>query len=297
MKGSHRTSEFFGAYYFSDIIANVLEDPLEYMQGLEAFCDGDAAQTFLTPFPKWSALHRFAAFMIGDLFWETDVVNYKKPTERQVHWERFMAEVGEEPGGLWIERAFRRHGIEFEPFTNWNRDPEELEEDVLFDWYRELKLSVEYDKLVTHLSTDVFTILFANRKVLLDLNQLIAQDLVSAGVDDEDYLPFATQDGRAKRQPVPQWASRAVFYRDRGRCCFCRRDLTGLLSPQFAKHLDHIVPLAEGGINDVTNLQLLCETCNTRKGGRSAATSAIYETWYDERDRPRRIALPQPGRP
>ena len=292
MKSSHRTSEFFGAYYFSDIIANVLEEPLEYMQNLEAFCDGDAAQTFLAPFPKWSALHRFAAFMIGDLFWETDVANYKKPTERQIHWERFMADVGQDPTELWIERAFRRHAIKFVSFTNWARDADELEDNALYDWYCELQLSPEYDQLITHLSSDVFTILFANRKVLLDLNRLISQDLKSTSVSDEDYLPFATPKGLAKRQRIPQWASRAVFYRDRGRCCFCRRDLTGLLSPQFASHLDHMVPLADGGINDVTNLQLLCEPCNTSKGGRRSVTSSIYEGWYDETERPRRIERP-----
>ena len=59
---------------------------------------------------------------------------------------------------------------------------------------------------------------------------------------------------------------------------------TGLLSPQFAKHLDHIVPLAEGGINDVANLQLLCAPCNNSKGGHRPATSNMYETWYDERE-------------
>ena len=33
-------------------------------------------------------------------------------------------------------------------------------------------------------------------------------------------------------------------------------------------HLDHILPLALGGRHDDDNLQLLCGTCNMRKGAR-----------------------------
>ena len=30
-------------------------------------------------------------------------------------------------------------------------------------------------------------------------------------------------------------------------------------------HIDHIVPLARGGTNDLVNLQLLCAECNQKK--------------------------------
>jgi 5-methylcytosine-specific restriction endonuclease McrA len=33
-------------------------------------------------------------------------------------------------------------------------------------------------------------------------------------------------------------------------------------------HVDHIVPRKLGGDDSLTNLQLLCEQCNLRKGGR-----------------------------
>jgi 5-methylcytosine-specific restriction endonuclease McrA len=45
-----------------------------------------------------------------------------------------------------------------------------------------------------------------------------------------------------------------------GPCVKCRamKDLTW----------DHIVPLAKGGLNELSNLQVLCRSCNAKKGAR-----------------------------
>lgn len=50
----------------------------------------------------------------------------------------------------------------------------------------------------------------------------------------------------------------AVWQRDSGRCVECdsNEDL----------EFDHIIPLAMGGANTLRNLQLLCGSCNRRKG-------------------------------
>ncbi|WP_394803607.1 HNH endonuclease [Niabella hibiscisoli] len=40
------------------------------------------------------------------------------------------------------------------------------------------------------------------------------------------------------------------------------------------------MPLAQGGLNDVANIQLLCDSCNTSKGARSIVTSELYESWF-----------------
>jgi len=285
-----RQTNFAGAYYLADIIANVLEDPLEHMAGgLEAFCDGDAAYTFLPPFPRRSALHRIAGYMIDALFYDADVEGYKPPGEAIVRHHRMVAELsGEVADELWVEHALREHGIAFEPFTDWSRPAGERDQDSVLEWFQDLRLSEEYDRLVDHLSRDVFAVLFGNRTVLRDLNRLIAQDLRSAGPPDPEADPelarFATAKGLAKRTAIPAWARRAVFYRDRGHCCFCHRDLGGLLTPFTDQAYDHIVPLAEGGINDVTNLQLLCGPCNSSKSSRNDRASNFYGLWYDDTD-------------
>lgn len=95
--------------------------------------------------------------------------------------------------------------------------------------------------------------------------------------DESDYLK---KDGVLKRVNIPQWVAKAVFFRERGRCAFCDQDLSGIFSTQPESHLDHIVPLNLGGINDISNIQLLCKPCNLSKSGIYIRTSNRYETWY-----------------
>jgi hypothetical protein len=65
-------------------------------------------------------------------------------------------------------------------------------------------------------------------------------------------------DQRERRQAIPQDAKIAVWRRDGGRCVEC--------GSNELLEFDHIIPLAMGGANTMRNLQLLCESCNNRKG-------------------------------
>lgn len=67
-------------------------------------------------------------------------------------------------------------------------------------------------------------------------------------------------------------------------CVMCAVDLSGLLAIGSEENYDHIVPLANGGLNDVTNIQLLCRSCNARKHAGEATTGSRYEAWYAEHD-------------
>lgn len=51
----------------------------------------------------------------------------------------------------------------------------------------------------------------------------------------------------------------AIRKRQRGKCVVCRIDI----SKRY--HIDHIMPLALGGSNDKSNIQLLCPFCNMSK--------------------------------
>ena len=53
---------------------------------------------------------------------------------------------------------------------------------------------------------------------------------------------------------------RLVFRRDLARCQLCGAE-GGMLE------VDHIVPISEGGTNDLTNLRTLCRGCHARETG------------------------------
>lgn len=54
----------------------------------------------------------------------------------------------------------------------------------------------------------------------------------------------------------------ALYLLQRGKCACCHASI------KRGYHVDHIQPLARGGSNDKSNLQLLCPTCNLKKSDR-----------------------------
>jgi 5-methylcytosine-specific restriction endonuclease McrA len=74
----------------------------------------------------------------------------------------------------------------------------------------------------------------------------------------QDELKFT----KIKRQSWPTWVKPTLIARERGYCANCGASFSELKAePQ----IDHIVPLSQGGSNDLVNLQLLCSKCNFEK--------------------------------
>ena len=64
----------------------------------------------------------------------------------------------------------------------------------------------------------------------------------------------------SQRRCFSQNERTAVYNKSEGRCAIC-----GKFVPFESFTVDHIIPLAKGGSNDMSNLQCACKTCNRIK--------------------------------
>jgi 5-methylcytosine-specific restriction enzyme A len=65
---------------------------------------------------------------------------------------------------------------------------------------------------------------------------------------------------KTPRINIPKVVREYVLDRDKSQCQSC-----GKSDSAASLQIDHIIPLAQGGSNDISNLQVLCSTCNQRK--------------------------------
>ena len=185
-----------------------------------------------------------------------------------------------------LEAAFEAYQIKITSFQKFCKinglsflsDQFELGERFI-EWF-----DLEFDTfayLWEQITDEVFHILFGNRNFLLRFNSSLAKYLASGKV----VIPpsYVSDKGHLKRcTHLPIWLKKAIYFRDQGRCVFCHKDLSGLLSTDRRLHYDHMVPLYLWGTNDPSNFQLLCEACNLKKSKKSASTSNRYTPWWEE---------------
>jgi hypothetical protein len=178
------------------------------------------------------------------------------------------------PGNYWVDALIKSNGIKTSGVLHSEFGRQ--------DGYEYLEF-LQQDELITDLceaiAKQVFHVLFSNRGTMSAFGHMVDFHVLDTA---SSFMPEAfNQSGHLVRSSCPMWAKSAVFHRDKGRCVLCQTDLTRLFSQKAETHYDHIIPLARGGMNCVTNLQLTCSTCNLAKGARSSSTSWEYESWYD----------------
>ncbi|HXP88793.1 MAG TPA: HNH endonuclease [Bryobacteraceae bacterium] len=95
---------------------------------------------------------------------------------------------------------------------------------------------------------------FSNRFGSWNKALLAAANFMPATVAAEPAPPTPSQ----RRKVLSLRKRFFVFKRDRYRCCMCKRSGLEL-------HVDHKVPVAQGGTDALDNLQTLCVDCNRGK--------------------------------
>lgn len=262
---------YYNTYYYANIVDNVLKGDIELLGFICNFFEGEnLINHLIKPFQKRNAFQVFIEHVLSEFFEEDmfkhDESNYKYCQNNcYINFKPYADSVFEEYGikGYSLEEEIRSY-IDVE-----KHQQELIESGILWELYRLI-------------GSEIFYFMFNNRDILLRFNLLIAQ--VLQGVNYHNFnsegANYFNKKGVLKRARIPEWCKTAVFFRDRGRCCFCHQNLSGTLSMDNNKHYDHIVPLGKGGLNDVANIQLLCSSCNLNKGEREIKTSNIYERWY-----------------
>ncbi|UYV13188.1 MAG: HNH endonuclease [Phycisphaera sp.] len=103
----------------------------------------------------------------------------------------------------------------------------------------------------------------------------IAELVVRIGFDGDDN-DIGEPSRWVARERWPERVKSILRARERGKCSICHVDMTQELDADT--HIDHIIPLAQGGCNDIVNLQLLCSSCNLAKtSGTVPVRSSIPE--------------------
>ncbi|WPR77703.1 HNH endonuclease signature motif containing protein [Algoriphagus sp. NG3] len=266
-------NNFFSTYYYSNIISNILTGDADTIGFLSNFREYMGSSVFLA-YQKESALHHFCRSVIGDFLHE-DMTTYD-----EYDWKccKLNSYFKFRP---YIDSAFSVFELDwsFEEFLDGKSDPEfsDLEE-----YYEELLITGYFEEVVNRIADEVFYVIFNNRRLMSDFNYLVAGNLELYLDEDSDIDigSLFTSKGTLKRARIPQWAKDAVFFRDKGKCTICLKDISSLLHSNAERHYDHMVSLAEGGLNDVSNLQLLCRSCNQTKGSKSSPPSLKYFKWY-----------------
>jgi hypothetical protein len=258
---------FYNAYELAHHVQQRAEDPCSF---IEVPWDTTPVMQCLIRPSKLTLLHYYV--------FATIAVYYR-------YYYRDSSQFFEREDIIKIEDAFKGYNIAYLPLDLFAQQQGlpladgELDS-TFYRWFRELEDST-FTELWNYNTDEIFNLLFADRRFLLTFNRSLAEYLSSGHV--EVPRTYLTKQGKLRRcTRFPEWLTRAIYLRDKGRCVFCNSDISGLLHTDFSRHIDHIVPLARWGTNDPCNLQLTCESCNLSKSARPGRTSTNYLPWWDD---------------
>lgn len=249
---------FWDAYSIAEDIRLAVEENPEKESFEEYFLlSRNEIKTILKNPSRWTLLHQF----IKDRFLEHQILGFE-------HYNNDMLDVVANEYQTILKGYDIKHDFQKVNFDLYEYDEAEMLSQI--DQLRELLP-------LSQIAHETFQLLFSNRGFLKIFNQLVADFIASS--QKSDFPEVFKRDGVLQRKKLPVWAKRGIFYRDRGRCIGCGKDMTGVVITGEEVHYDHIVPLAIGGTNDPINFQILCRKCNLNKGIETFTTKKYTTYW------------------
>ncbi|MEO8611766.1 MAG: HNH endonuclease [Chloroflexota bacterium] len=252
-------------YYICQMVSRSLQE-MDFLRNIEGFMGDAACSVLLGNYPKFTPLHEYIEHIVTSaIFEETELDTEKLLDESRFHFGQ----------KLWVDYLLEAYEFETN-FMKWTKTTKENKTvENYLSYLQDEDILPQLNELV---AKEVFHILFSDRKVLRNFGTHASYQILNSA--PQFYPNKFTDMGYLKRAKIPQWAKDAIFHRDKGRCVQCGSDLTRLINLRNGLHFDHITALAKGGMNDVTNLQLLCETCNLKKSDKTVTMHLNYESWY-----------------
>lgn len=102
-----------------------------------------------------------------------------------------------------------------------------------------------------------------DRQLCFYVSKLVHEIGFNGSNDSNNEVPEAW----VQRERWPERIKAILKSRDRGNCTNCGANLAQELEGDI--QIDHMIPIAKGGCNDIVNLQILCAPCNRKKSANS----------------------------
>lgn len=253
-KPNYQEYKFNNVYEFANIISKIVDDE-------NGFCGYNERQFIESSckFSKITLLH---------IYIYTQLLNYYHHEYRELG-----TCYDEEEYDKWVNIA-ENYGTSFK--TEYSLD----NDNNIYQWYQD-NVDV-FEELFKYIADEVFYILFSNYSFLVKFNRIVVNEIKNdEGQRDWEFPQNCINHDRTIiRKKIPEWAKKAVFYRDHGKCVFCGKDLDVSFTKTRSVNYDHIIPLNKYGANDPCNLQTTCEHCNKSKKNKELYPLYKYEPWW-----------------
>lgn len=102
---------------------------------------------------------------------------------------------------------------------------------------------------------------FSTNGILLE--EPVIQSLISKAIEEVKKITSKPKKIMNKRNPLDHRLRHEVFKRDNYKCKEC-----GATKQEKSLHCDHILPVSQGGTDELDNLQTLCIDCNLAKSNK-----------------------------